>query len=100
MRKPVVTRTINSTLVHALCMDIAEGRAYETDITVPGIMKDEKKILRALSTHVPEGHKAVTVKGFEHVKTLYGMDEGVFIQHAHVLPPRGTKHNQDQEENK
>ena len=98
MRKPVVTRTINSTLVHALCMDLAEGRAYETDIMLPGIMRDERKILRALAAHVPEGHKAVTVKGFEHVKTLYGMDEEVFIQHAHVLPPRGTKQNENQEE--
>lgn len=97
MRKPVVTRTINSTLVHALCMDVAKGEAYETDINLPGILRDEKKMLKALASRVPEGHRAVSVKSHELVKTLYGMPEETFLQYAHQLPPRGTKSKTEEE---
>lgn len=88
MRTPQVTRTINSTLVHALCMDLVKGQAYEQDFNLPGILRDERKMLRAIASRVPEGHKPVSIKSAQLVKTLYGMPESTFIEHATLMPPR------------
>ena len=88
MRKPMVTRTINSTKATVLCMDLAEGRAYEQDFFLSGIIRDEKKALKSVMGQIPDGHRAVCIKDLQIVKRLYGMSEETFLEHAHLLPPR------------
>lgn len=93
-RAPQVTRTIQTTKVIALCLDIEEQKPYDKEITLSGTYKDEKSIMKALTNLVNDDtHKVVHVKSTEVQETLYGMSEQEFISHAKVLPPRSTKEN-------
>lgn len=95
MRKPQVTRTINSTSVVAICLDVENSQAYEGEFNIPGIVRDEKKMLKALANKMPAGHRAVSIKSSQLVKTLYGMPEETFLEHAHQLPPRSQSQKEE-----
>lgn len=91
-RKPMVTRTITTTKVTALCLDIAEQKPVEKDFILSGTYKDTKHLMKALeSVANTDTLKAVHIITTAEVETLYGMDEQEFIANAKVLPPRATK---------
>ena len=93
-RTPQVTRTIQTTKVIALCLDIEAQRPYDKEVILSGTFKDEKAIMKALANLVNDDtNKVVHVKSAEVQETLYGMSEQEFISHAKVLPPRPTKEN-------
>ena len=96
-RKPMVTRSIPTTKVTALCVNPETREVSETVITLPRTYKDEKALMKALSSVETYYLKVVSVLGTEVLETLYGMDEQKFINNAEILPPR--KHTETSEEN-
>lgn len=98
MRKKMVTRTITTTNVLVMCVNIVEGTTTNISITLPGVYGgDEKKMLKAVG-EVPAGDgslKPVHIISTEEMETLYGMEEKLFIEHAQILPSRGEKSKQE-----
>ena len=85
-RKPMVTRTIVTTKVNVLCLDIKSAEPFNKVVTLPRTYKDEKKLLKKVEEVVNTDEvKAVHVVDKEEVETLYGMSEQDFINNAVVL---------------
>lgn len=102
-RKVMVTRTIKSTLVNVLCLDISTAEPCNKDFYLPGTMVDsegklkEKAALKIIGEMCENSTvKPVAVAEYEIIEKLYGMDEATFIANSVVLPPRSTN-NQDAE---
>lgn len=91
-RKPMVTRTIVTTKVNALCLDIKSAEPFNKVVTLPRTYKDEKKLLKKVEEVVnTDDVKAVHIVDKEEVETLYGMTEQDFIINATVLDPATRK---------
>lgn len=96
MRKPMVTRTITTTEVELLCVDIEKSETLTKTVTLPRTYKDEKSILKRISENgALDSVKPVHVISTTTHETLYGMTEDEFINTAKVLPPRGTTEEQE-----
>lgn len=93
-RIPMVTRTIESTDVTVLCVDINAGEPFNKDITVAGTYKDGKALMKAVEKLInTDTVKAVHIVRTEEKETLYGMSVNEFIEKARILPARDTKTN-------
>ena len=91
-RTPMVTRTIKTTEVNVMCLDVEKGETINKDITLSRTFKDDEKLLKEVKKIVEtDSIKAVHVVDKREVKTLYGMSEQEFIEHATVLPLREAK---------
>lgn len=91
-RKPMVTRTIVTTKVNVLCLDINTAEPFNKVVALPRTYKDEKKLLKKVEEVVNTDEvKAVHVVGKEEVETLYGMTEQDFITNATILDPTTRK---------
>lgn len=89
MRKPMVTRTITTTVVTILGMDVEKCEPMNATFTVPRTYKDEEKLLKAVKAiGETDTFKIVKIVDTQVQETLYGMDESTFIANATVLPPR------------
>lgn len=98
-RKPMVTRTIVTTKVTLMCLDIQKGEPFNEVVTLPRTYSDDKKLLKTVQeTFDTEDKKAVHVVAKEEVETLYGMTEQEFIQNAKVLDPETRKAVEEAEE--
>lgn len=88
-RTPQVTRTIKTTVVDVLCLDIVNGEPFNEQVTLPRTYKDEKAMLKEVEKVINNDvQKAVHVVGFTVEEKLYGMSEQKFIETADELPPR------------
>lgn len=88
-RVPMVTRTIITTKVNAMCLDIETGEPCNKTVVVPRTYKDDEKLLKKVKEVLEtETLKPVHIVDKEEIETLYGMKEHDFIEHAEVLPPR------------
>ena len=88
-RTPQVTRTIQTTKVNVLCLNIKEGNPFNRSVVLPRTYKDDKHMLKAVEKVInSESVKAVQVVDSVVEETLYGMSEQKFIELATVLPPR------------
>ncbi|MBO7697002.1 MAG: hypothetical protein J6T10_30600 [Methanobrevibacter sp.] len=95
-RVAMVTRTIQSTKVKALCVDINEQKPFENEYVLSGTYKDAKSLMKALEKVANTNTvKVVHIKASEIVEKLYGMTEQEFLERAKELPPRGTKENKE-----
>ena len=93
-RAPMVTRTIQTTRVNVLCLDIQQGEPFNKEVVLPRTYKDEKHLLKAAEKVInSDTVKAVHVASSEVEETLYGMSEQDFITLAKVLPPRKSTNN-------
>lgn len=91
-RKPMVTRTIVTTKVNVLCLDIQSAEPFNKVVTLPRTYKDEKKLLKKVEEVVNTNDvKAVHIVDKEEVETLYGMSEQDFITNATILDPATRK---------
>lgn len=99
MRKPMVTRTITTTKVNVMCLDIETGEACNKEVTVSRTYKDDEALMKVVKPLLESDTiKPVYIVDKEEVETLYGMTEQDFIEHANVLPPRTqTTDNADDE---
>lgn len=87
-RKPMVTRTIVTTKVNVLCLDIQSAESFNKAVTLPRTYKDEKKLFKKVEEVVnTDDVKAVHVVDKEEVETLYGMTEQDFVTNATILDP-------------
>lgn len=87
-RKPMVTRTIVTTKVNVLCLDIQSAEPFNKVVKLPGIYKEEKKLFKKVEELVNTDYvKVVHIVDKEEVETLYGMSEQDFITNATILDP-------------
>ena len=98
-RKPVVTRTITTTVCQVFCVDVPSEETATIEVVLPRTYT-EKKLLNAVKEAVDtDDFKAVHIVSTEIRETLYGMSEEDFIKNATILPPRGAKAEPENEEN-
>lgn len=96
-----VTRTISSTKVVVMCVNVETAVVENYEVTIAGVYTDEKKLMKAVTKEVKtETLKPVSVVSTEVIETLYGMDEQKFIEMAEVLPPRDKKEADENEAEK
>lgn len=94
-KTPMITRTIQTTEVNVLCMDIKQGEPFNTTVTLPRTYKDNAAMLKAAAAVIDnEDTKAVHIVASEVKETLYGMKETDFIVNADILPARTTKEHE------
>lgn len=88
-RVPMVTRTITSTKVIVMCLDVEAGEPCNKEVTVARTYKDNNALMKKVKPLLEtETLKPVHIVSTEVVETLYGMTEQYFIAHAEELPPR------------
>lgn len=88
-RIPMVSRTITTTKVTLLCVNVKDGESENMVVTVPRTYKDDEKLLKVIRPmYETDELKLVHVLNKETQETLYGMTEADFIKNAEVLPPR------------
>lgn len=91
-RKPMVTRTIVTTQVVIMALDIEKGEPFNETMTLPRTYSDDKKLLKVVQDSFnTDTIKAVHIVSKEEVETLYGMAESDFIKYAQVLDPETRK---------
>lgn len=91
-RKRMVTRTILTTKVNALCMDTVTCEACNKDVVLPRTFKDNDKVLKATKSVLDTPtFKVVDIVDVSTVETLYGMDEQKFINESVILDPTTRK---------
>ena len=91
-REPMVTRTITTTKVNVMCLDINIGEPINKSVTVPRTYKDEDSLLKKVKAVIEtDTLKAVYIVDSEVIETLYGMTEQDFIEKAEVLPQRNNE---------
>nr|DAI24353.1 MAG TPA: hypothetical protein [Caudoviricetes sp.] len=95
MKKPMVTRTILTTEVTVLCLDLIKAEPFNKTVTLPRTYKDEKAMMKKVSAIIDNDEvKAVHVVDTKVNETLYGMTEEQFIAMAEVLPSRSKTADQ------
>ena len=88
----MVTRTIITTKVNVLCLDIQSAEPFNKVVTLPRTYKDDKKLLKKVEEVVnTDDVKAVHIVDKKEIETLYGMSEQDFIDHATILDPATRK---------
>lgn len=89
MARNLITRTIKSTKVNALCLDIVTAEPFNQSFNLAGTYKDISKIKKALEKQFNnEEHVIAHIVSVEELNTLYGMSEQKFIENAEILPAR------------
>lgn len=90
-RVAMVTRTITTTEVEVLCMNIETVSAEVKNFTLlTGITTEELMLKSIKAKFETDTLKPVHIQKMTEIETLYGMTEEDFIKVAKVLPPRGT----------
>ena len=88
-RIPMVTRTITTTKVNVMCLDINAGEPCNREVTVSRTYNDDESLLKVVKPLIEtDTIKPVHIVDKEVIETLYGMTEQEFIEHAKILPPR------------
>lgn len=88
MRKPMVTRTIISTQITALCVNPQTANTFEQEFVLTGKIADKDKALKKLSKlYNTNDCTIVAIRELKEVNELYGMDEVDFIAGAKILDP-------------
>ena len=85
-RKPIITRTIISTTVTVLCMDLVNRTPVEKTLVLPRTYKDDKALMKVLSKEYDtEELKVASILDKKENQDIYGMTEAQFIQLATKL---------------
>lgn len=88
-RVPMVTRTITTTKVNVMCLDVEMGEPCNRLVTVQGTYKDDEAIMKKIRPLIEtDTLKCVHIVEKEEIDTLYGMSVQDFIEKAEVLPER------------
>ncbi len=91
-RVPSVTRTITTTKVNALCIDLETTEPFNKVVILPRTYKENSKLEKALSELINnDTTRFVHAVDTEVVETLYGMTEQEFINVAKVLDKETRK---------
>ena len=88
MRKPMVTRTIISTSVKALCVNPQTADTFEQDFILSGKIPEKNKALKKVSKlYNTDECTIVAIRELKEVNELYGMDEADFKKKKKILNP-------------
>ena len=91
-RKAMVTRTVQTTIATALCLNTVTAEPFNETVTLSGTFKDKKALIKAVKTLIENDEISVAkIVDVTIEEKLYGMTEQKFIDNAEVLPPRTTK---------
>lgn len=99
-RKPMITRTVNSTVATVLCLDLAEQKPFEREVILPRTYKTVADMLK-VAEHIvnAENVKAVHIKDYHVEETRYGMTEEDFINSDKIqILPKLVKPDKDTDE--
>lgn len=95
MRKPMVTRTIISTTVTALCVNPQTAETFEHEFTLTGKIDDKDKVFKRVSKlYNTDDCIIVAIRNLKEVNELYGVNEADFIKVAKILDPVTRKVNE------
>lgn len=87
-RKRMVTRTIESTKVTTLALDVTTSEPQNMTHNLSGVYDNDAKLLKAVQKAFDtDVLKNVHIVAHETIETIYGMDENVFLAQAVVLDP-------------
>lgn len=87
-RKRMVTRTIESTKVTTLALDVTTSEPKNMTYNLSGVYDNEAKLLKAVQKAFDtDVLKNVHIVSHETIETIYGMDENTFLAQAVVLDP-------------
>lgn len=87
-RKRMVTRTIESTKVTTLALDVTTSEPQNMTYNLSGVYDNDTKLLKAVQKAFDtDVLKNVHVVSHETIETIYGMDENTFLAQAVVLDP-------------
>lgn len=85
-RKRMVTRTITTKEVTALCLNIVTAEPHNETFIVPCNIEGDEKIMKYIrSKYDTETEKAVSVVDINETEQLYGMLEEDFVKLAHPI---------------
>lgn len=87
-RVPMITRTLKTSIVDLLCVDLNTQQSTIIKVRLPRAYKNDKDILKIAPNFVDENIKVVHVLNVEIEPKLYGMTEEDFIKFADELPAR------------
>lgn len=93
-RERMVTRTVSTTTVDVLVINIETAEVYTKSFVLgQNMVKDEKTMLNNAQKMLDDETstnlcKCVAIKNIKEEETLYGMTEQDFLKYAKVLPPR------------
>ena len=92
-RVPVITRTITTTKVEMLAVNVDSKSTETVEVTLPRTYKDEQAMLKmANKRNENQSIKYVAVTGTPTVKSKrWGMTEEEFIDKGHEFPPYKSK---------
>lgn len=91
-RKPMVTRTFQTTHATFMCVDTVSAEVCNETVTLPRTYKDDKALLKAGKAIIEKGNiKVVAVVDVTVSSELFGMDEATFIANATILDPETRK---------
>lgn len=95
----MVTRTINSTKVTTLTVDVTAQATATQVFSLSGTFADNDKLIKALKKeYETDNIKIVSVISSEVEEQLFGMTEQEFMSLAKVLPPRKTYGNTEEQD--
>lgn len=98
-RQRMVTRTVLETVCEVMVVDVTSANVENRAFTIQGTFaKTEDALIALKKRYETDTEKLITVVSMENKETLYGMLETDFIKLANVLPPRGTKKDEDTDE--
>ena len=80
MRKPVVSRTLNTTVVDVLCINKETNETYEDTVTLSRTYRNEGQMLKAVkSTYDTDTVCALHILAYHEETAKYFMDENDFV---------------------
>lgn len=98
-RKPMITRTIVTTKVTILAMDLVNRQPIEKEVVLPRTYKDDKALMKVLTkTFDNEEFKVTAILNKEEQSDIYGMSEQEFISRAVKLDTDRKMIEEDSEE--
>jgi hypothetical protein len=83
--RDMTTRTMESTIVEVLCMDLVEQKPLTQVITLPKKYSDDTKIMKALKSYDTDELKIVSIINVEVKKELRGITDELFLKYSVVL---------------
>lgn len=91
-REKMVTRTIQSTVVEVLMINVDTADVEIREIEIPGTHTVDTALNAVRPfVEVAANIKAAAVRRVVVQEKLYGMSESVFLKYAKELPPRANK---------
>ena len=89
MRRPQVTRTITTSTISVLALDVDKSEVVKTSYVLSGTRtKGEATLREVQKLYNTDTIKVVAIQDIAINTALYGMSEEDFIKYAHILPDR------------